>query len=98
MAQVQLTRAVYLDFDRIVEHLIRHEVADPEQRIDDILDALGVLSANPTLGRRAGPQNRELVIGEGSHGYLALYRYYDEIGLVVVDAIRGQREVGYKRP
>lgn len=98
MAQIELARAVYQDFDRIIEHLIRQDVADRAQRIEEILTAITILEANPTVGRRAGAHYRELVIGEGSHGYLALYRYYEEIGLVFVDAIRSQREVGYKRP
>ena len=98
MAQIELAKAVYQDFDRILEHLIRHDVSDPVRRVEDILAAITILEANPTVGRRTGPHYRELVIGEGSHGYLALYRYYEEIGLVFIDAIRSQREIGYKRP
>lgn len=41
---------------------------------------------------------RELIIGRGSRGYVALYRYVPEIDTVFVLAIRSQREAGYKRP
>jgi len=98
VAKIQLAPEVFEDFDRILEHLGRHQVPDAQQRIEDIIAAIDVLQSNPNIGRPAGGQNRELVVGERSHGYLALYRYYEEIGLIVIDAIRHQREVGYKRP
>lgn len=97
MAQIRLALEVQEDFDRIVEHLVRHKVAHPERRIEEIIEAIDVLAAHPTIGRPAGPHYRELVIGEDRHGYLALYRYYEEVGLVFVDAVRSQREAGYKR-
>ena len=44
------------------------------------------------------PMNRgaELVIGQDSRGYVALYRYVSAIDTVFVLAIRSQRELGYK--
>jgi toxin ParE1/3/4 len=38
-----------------------------------------------------------LVIGRGTHGYVALYRYVAVIDTVFVLAIRSQREAGYVR-
>jgi len=40
---------------------------------------------------------RELVIGRGSRGYVALYRYVSKIDTVFLLAVRSQREAGYKR-
>lgn len=40
---------------------------------------------------------RELVIGQTSRGYVALYRYVAEVDTVFVLAVRSQRESGYKR-
>ncbi|MBK5257691.1 MAG: type II toxin-antitoxin system RelE/ParE family toxin [Vicinamibacteria bacterium] len=37
---------------------------------------------------------RELIIGRGSWGYVALYRYVAESNVVFVLAIRSQREAG----
>jgi toxin ParE1/3/4 len=37
------------------------------------------------------------VIGQGSRGYVALYRFVADIDAVFVLAIRSQRERGYKR-
>jgi toxin ParE1/3/4 len=39
----------------------------------------------------------ELVIGRGSRGYVALYRYVPEIDTVFVLAVRSQREAGCAR-
>jgi toxin ParE1/3/4 len=39
---------------------------------------------------------RELVIGRGSRGYVALYRYVPEMDIVFILALRSQREAGYK--
>jgi len=40
---------------------------------------------------------RELVIGRGAVGYMALYRYVAGIDTVFVLVIRAQREAGYVR-
>jgi toxin ParE1/3/4 len=37
------------------------------------------------------------VIGDGTRGYVALYRYVEEVDTVFVLAIRGQKESGYER-
>jgi toxin ParE1/3/4 len=38
-----------------------------------------------------------LVIGRRARGYVALYRYIEQIDTVFVLAIRSQREAGYGR-
>ena len=43
------------------------------------------------------PGMRELVISNGAHGYLALYRFLPEFDAVFVVAIRSQRELRYRR-
>jgi hypothetical protein len=40
---------------------------------------------------------RELLIGRGSRGYVALYRFVAGIDTVFVLAIRSRREAGYER-
>ena len=47
------------------------------------------------IGWPAGPVNRELLIGQRSRGYLALYRYIVGIDTVFVLAMRSQSEAGY---
>lgn len=97
MARVRLAPAVLDDLDRIVEHLHRHEVEDTQPRGEQIISALDVLADNPLIGRPAGDERRELLMGRDSRGYVALYRYIAVIDTALVLAIRAQREAGYAR-
>lgn len=98
MAGVRLAPGVIEDLDRIVEHLHRHEVEGAGARVAEIISAFDVLTDNPLIGRPAGAERRELLIGRGSHGYVALYRFLPMIDTVLILAIRAQREGGFARP
>jgi len=56
-----------------------------------------VLEAHPDIGRPfpGRPGLRELVIGFGDSGYVALYRHESVIDTVYVVAFRHQKEAGY---
>ena len=97
MARIELAPEVGDDFERILDHLFHWQAAQPELRIKEIIAAIDVLAHSPQIGRPARTEKRELVIGNGSHGYVALYRYVPEIDTVFVLAIRSQREAGYSR-
>ena len=98
MAQIEFAPEVTDDFDRIFDHLFGHDVEDAPGRIQDIIAAIDVLGRSPQIGRPCEGGNRELVIGRGSRGYIALYRYLAAIDIVFVLAVRSQREGGYARP
>jgi toxin ParE1/3/4 len=83
------------DLDRILSHLVEHGIGDAGERVADIVAALDVLTRNPMIGRPVELAMRELVIGRGARGYVALYEYRAEIDEVRIAAVRGQREVGY---
>ena len=95
MARLELAPQVAVDFERILEHALEHGVVDAASRIQDIIEAIDVLERNPLIGRPARGGRRELVIGRGALGYVALYRYVAEIDTVFVLGVRGQREAGY---
>lgn len=97
MARIELAPEVVDDFDRILDHLAHHEVAEPEARIREIIAAINVLEHSPLIGRPANNDKRELVIGRRAHGYVALYRYIAEVDAVFIlaVAVRSQREAGY---
>ena len=97
MSRVELASAIAEDFERILEHLLRHEATDVRSRMEDILRAIDVLERNPLIGRPVRGDLRELVIGRRTRGYVALYRYVAELDVVFVLAIRGQKEAGYAR-
>ncbi|MHA7601794.1 type II toxin-antitoxin system RelE/ParE family toxin [Alicycliphilus sp. T452] len=96
MARIELAPEVLDDFERFFEHMARFEVPDVSSRLQDILDALQVLAHSPLMGRPVRGGKRELVIGRGARGYVALYRYLAEIDTVFVLALRAQRESGFK--
>jgi plasmid stabilization system protein ParE len=96
VSHIELAPGVLDDFDRILDHLENFEVEQPAARIEGIMRAIDILTHSPLIGRPATGGKRELVIGHGSHGYVALYRYVARIDTVFVLAIRSQREAGYK--
>lgn len=96
MARVELAPGVADDIDRIIDHLRLHESDDLASRVRPVMDAVEVLETNPLIGRPAPRSMRELVIGSGSRGYVALYRYVPEIDTIFVLALRSQREAGYR--
>jgi toxin ParE1/3/4 len=95
MARIELAPEVLKDFDRIFDHLAAFDVEDVPDRISEIVDGIQILARHPLIGRPVGAGKRELVIGQRSHGYLALYRYLISADLVFVLAIRSQRAAGY---
>jgi plasmid stabilization system protein ParE len=97
VTRIELAPEVGDDFERILDHLMTHEVEDAASRVGDIITAISALERNPRIGRPAQNDRRELVIGRGSRGYVALYRYVSEIDTVFVLAVRSQREAGYTR-
>lgn len=96
MARVELAPEVFDDFDRFFDHMARFEVGNAPARIGEIVQAIQILTHSPLIGRPVRGGRRELVIGQDSYGYVAIYRYVARIDTVFVLAIRSQRELGYK--
>ncbi|MBX3599852.1 MAG: type II toxin-antitoxin system RelE/ParE family toxin [Rubrivivax sp.] len=95
MTRVVLSARVRHDLERIEQHLLLHDAADVEGRVAEILSGLAILESHPLIGRKVAGNRRELVIGRGSHGYVALYAYDAGADALVVAAVRAQRESGY---
>jgi toxin ParE1/3/4 len=93
--RVEFTLTAIADLDRILDHLLRHGVQDGASRIEDIIASTDILSRNPLIGRPHAGGARELVIGRGSRGDVALYRHIAAIDTIFVLAVRGQSESGY---
>lgn len=96
MTHVELAPEVLDDFDRFFDHQAQFDVKDSPERIAEVIAALDVLQHSPLIGRPARGGKRELVIGKGSRGYVALYRYVPSVDTVFVLAFRSQRERGFK--
>ncbi|MBB4126633.1 plasmid stabilization system protein ParE [Xanthomonas translucens] len=97
MARIRLGPGVIEDLERVAAYLRDHESAHAEDRAEEIVSAFDVLAGNPLIGHPVHGDSRELVMGRGSRGYVALYRYVDVTDTVIVLAIRAQREAGYAR-
>jgi len=95
MARVELAPEVLDDFERFLDHMAQFQIEDAPARIATIVQALDILVRNPMIGRKLRGGNRELVMGQGGRGYVALYRYVPVIDTVVVLAIRSQSEAGF---
>lgn len=94
--QIELAPAVLDDFERIIEHLHAYHVTEAGQRIEQIINAFDLLKTSPNIGRPKNDGKRELLIGEGSRAYVALYRYVAEIKTVFILAVRSQSEEDYR--
>lgn len=97
MARVEFLPGVNDDLRRVIAHLEQHEAEHVPERLREWVSASDVLADNPLIGRPTRGGLRELVIGRGVRGYIALYRYPAEVDTVFVLAIRAQREGGYAR-
>jgi toxin ParE1/3/4 len=97
VARIELAPSVLDDFDRFFDHMAAYKVEDPAVRIAEIVAAIQILTHSPLIGRPARNGKRELVIGHGGRGYVALYRFVPRLDMVFVLAIRSQLEAGYRR-
>jgi toxin ParE1/3/4 len=98
VAELAFDPVFYADLARITAHLAAKESQDIDARLAEVFEALGLLKRHPLIGRPAGSPKRELVIGRGSRGYIARYRYDDRLDSVIVLALRAQRESGFPEP
>jgi len=97
VTRIELAPEVGEDFERILAHLEQHDAGQRMARVGAIIEAINVLETSPLIGRPCSKDMRELVIGRGARGYVALYRYVAGIDTVLVLAIRAQREAGFVR-
>ena len=96
MTRIEFAPQIFDDFDRFFDHMAGFEVEDPATRLDEIVQAINILGHSPLIGRPVKDGTRELIIGRGARGYVALYRFVPDIDVAFILAIRSQREGGYK--
>ena len=94
MPQVRFAPAALRDLEKLREFLRPKNPAAARRAALTIIKAVQVLGQHPQIGRPAEemePMYRELLIDFGDSGYIALYRYEDN--LVTVLALRHQKEI-----
>ena len=95
MAQVSYAGQALADLERIVDFLRDEEPELAQRVVLRVSEAVSILREHPLIGRRVEADLRELVISSGRTGYVALYRYLEREEVVLVLALRHQRESGY---
>lgn len=95
MARLEFAARAEADLDRIYEFATSSDLLAAAAVVDLIFEALQILERHPMMGRPAEGSLRELVISRGKTGYVALYDYLPKEDLVLVLALRHQREAGY---
>lgn len=95
MARLIYTDAAITDLWRLVDFLAETDLQAAYDTFDVVKDAVLILRKHPLIGRPAEKGLRELVISRGRTGYVALYDYVEQNDLVMILAIRHQRELGY---
>jgi len=93
--QIVFGRRALADLERLSVFLEDRDAEARLRAIDTILDAIGVLARHPMIGRALEGAVRELVIGYGDTGYVALYRIRPRLDRVEILSVRHQREAGY---
>lgn len=97
MPRLIVTEGAARGIDRCRAFLLERNEQAAQRAGREIARHFRLLEQNPAIGRPFGGdfELRELVIGFGAAGYLALYRYDPAEDRVHVLAFRHQREAGY---
>lgn len=95
MARVIYAARALADLERLTDFLVQADPVAALETVGLITEAVHVLENHPLIGRTAEQGFRELVISRGMSGYLALYSYEVEQDIVLVLAVRHQREAGF---
>ena len=95
MARLIYAEAALQDLERLADFLVESDPAAAGATIDLIARAISMLEENPLVGRPVEDPLRELVISRGRTGYVALYSFEASHDVVLVLAVRHQREAGY---
>jgi plasmid stabilization system protein ParE len=94
VAEVVYSRHAFADLERLADFLAQDAPGAAIAAIDVIRDGIGILERHPLVGRPCEEGLRELLISYGKSGYVALYSHEQQQDVVLVLAIRHQREAG----
>lgn len=95
MARLIYAQRALSDLERLTDFLLDTEPAMALETVELIAEAVQILEHHPLIGRPTEQGMRELVISRGRTGYLALYSHDETHDMVLIFAIRHQREAGH---
>ncbi len=96
MARLSYSSGAFADLDRLTDFLLESDPVAAMATVELITEAVSILERHPLIGRTVESDIRELVISRGKTGYVALYSHVPEHDVVLILAIRHQREAGYR--
>ena len=89
------SRQAFADLERLTDFLAETDPSAAAKTVGLIEEAVALLRRHPLIGRPVEHELRELVISRGRTGYVALYSFEEAREVVLILAIRHQREAGY---
>ena len=95
MAKLIYSEQALADLERLTDFLIEVDASSALETVELIEEAVSLLKRHPLVGRPVEYELRELVISRGRSGYVALYRLEEARDVILILAIRHQREAGY---
>ncbi len=95
MAKLIYSAWAFADLERLTDFLMETDPPAAAVTVGLIGEAVELLVRHPLIGRPVEHELRELVISRGRTGYVALYSFEEDQDVVLILAIRHQREAGY---
>jgi plasmid stabilization system protein ParE len=95
LARVEVTARALRDLERLFEFIAAEDPVRAREQVLSVRRAFELLADHPLLGRKAEEGRRELVLSRGRFGYIAKYRWVPADQVVLVLAVRHQREAGF---
>jgi plasmid stabilization system protein ParE len=95
LAELIYSGQALTDLGRLTDFLLDVDPASAHEAAGLIIEAVEVLTNHPLIGRPVEEGLRELLISRGQSGYVALYSYEEAEDVVLILAIRRQREAGF---
>lgn len=95
MARVEITAVALRDLERLFDFIAAEDPARARDQVLSVRRAFELLADHPMLGRSAEDGRRELILSRGRYGFIAKYRWLPGAEVVLILAVRHQREAGY---
>lgn len=95
MARVEVSIQAFRDLERLFDFVADLDPGQASAQVSSVRAAFEVLADHPLLGRVAEDGRRELILSRGKYGYIAKYRWLPAEDVVLILAVRHQREAGY---
>jgi plasmid stabilization system protein ParE len=95
VARVEVSTRALSDLERLFDFVVEIDLVRALAQVASVRAAFAILADHPLLGRIAEDGRRELVLSRGRYGCIAKYRWLPAEDVVLILAVRHQREAGY---